>query len=94
MSYLPKILGAVALYFAAGAVAQTIDLPAIFVDTTQKCLDMNVTEKIPATMKVLDGKTNNASFFPMETHVRFSCSLLPIQSSAALSSVRSSLEIG
>ena len=41
--------------------AQTIDLPAIFVDTKQKCLDMNVTEKIPATMKVLDGATNNVA---------------------------------
>ena len=30
--------------------AQTIDLPAIFIDTKQKCLDKNVTEKIPATM--------------------------------------------
>ncbi|MBR4369525.1 MAG: CotH kinase family protein, partial [Victivallales bacterium] len=39
--------------------AQTIDLPAIFIDTKQKCLDKNVTEKIPATMKVLDGATNN-----------------------------------
>ena len=39
--------------------AQTIDLPAIFVDTKGKCLDMNVTEKIPATMRVLDGATNN-----------------------------------
>ena len=58
MSYLPKRIGAAALYLAAGALAQTIDLPAIFVDTKQKCLDMNVTEKIPASMKVLDGKTN------------------------------------
>ena len=39
--------------------AQTIDLPAIFIDTKQQCLDKNVTEKIPATMKVLDGATNN-----------------------------------
>ena len=39
--------------------AQTIDLPAIFIDTKQKCLDNKVTEKIPATMKVLDGATNN-----------------------------------
>ena len=39
--------------------AQTIDLPAIFIDTKQKCLDNKLTEKIPATMKVLDGATNN-----------------------------------
>ena len=39
--------------------AQTIDLPAIFIDTKQKCLDNKGTEKIPATMKVLDGATNN-----------------------------------
>ena len=49
-----------AMAFSATAFAQTIDLPAIFVDTKQKCLDKNVTEKIPATMKVLDnGATNN-----------------------------------
>ena len=41
--------------------AQTYDLPIIFVDTKQKCLDKNVTEKIPATMKVLDGATNNVA---------------------------------
>ena len=40
--------------------AQTIDLPAIFVYTqNKKCLNMDVTEKIPASMKVLDGPTNN-----------------------------------
>ena len=58
MSYLPKIIGAAALYLAAGALAQTIDLPAVFVYTKGKCLDMNTTEKIPATMKVLDGPTS------------------------------------
>ena len=42
--------------------AQTYDLPIIFVYTqNKKCLDMNVTEKIPASMKVLDGKTNNVA---------------------------------
>ena len=41
--------------------AQTIDLPAIFIDTKQKCLDNKVTEKIPGTMKVLDGATNNVA---------------------------------
>ena len=44
------------------AYAQTYDLPIVFVNTQgKKCLDMNVTEKIPATMKVLDGKTNNVA---------------------------------
>ena len=43
------------------AYAQTYDLPIVFVDTKGKCLDSKVTEKIPATMKVLDGKTNNVA---------------------------------
>ena len=47
--------------FTASAFAQTYDLPIIFVDTKQQCLDKNVTEKIPATMKVLDGATNNVA---------------------------------
>ncbi|MCF0221769.1 MAG: CotH kinase family protein, partial [Fibrobacter sp.] len=41
--------------------SQTVDLPIIFVDTKQKCLDKNVSEKIPATMRVLDGKTNSVA---------------------------------
>ena len=56
----PKILFyALFCIMVAPLFAQTIDLPAIFIDTKQKCLDKNVTEKIPATMKVLDGATNN-----------------------------------
>ena len=48
--------------FAASlSLAQTYDLPIIFIDTKKQCLDKNVTEKIPATMKVLDGKTNNVA---------------------------------
>ena len=48
--------------FAAGmSLAQTYDLPIVFVDTKGKCLDKNVTEKIPATMRVLDGKTNSVA---------------------------------
>ena len=43
----------------AGAFAQTYDLPIMFIDTKQKCLNYNVTKKLPATIKVLDGKTNN-----------------------------------
>ena len=48
--------------FAAGmSLAQTYDLPIVFVDTKGKCLDSKVTEKIPATMRVLDGKTNSVA---------------------------------
>ena len=48
--------------FAAGmSLAQTYDLPIVFVDTKGECLDKNVTEKIPATMRVLDGKTNSVA---------------------------------
>ena len=48
--------------FAAGmSLAQTYDLPIVFVDTKGECLDNNVTEKIPATMRVLDGKTNSVA---------------------------------
>ena len=43
------------------SLAQTYDLPIVFVDTKGKCLDNKVTEKIPATMRVLDGKTNNVA---------------------------------
>lgn len=46
---------------AGMAFAQTYDLPIIFVDTKQKCLDKSVTEKIPATMRVLDGATNSVA---------------------------------
>ena len=55
-----KIISGTAL-LASFSFAQTYDLPIIFVDTKQKCLDKNVTEKIPATMRVLDGKTNNVA---------------------------------
>ena len=41
--------------------AQTYDLPIIFIDTKQKCLDNKLTEKIPGTMRVLDGATNNVA---------------------------------
>ncbi len=48
--------------FAAGmSLAQTYDLPIVFVDTKGKCLDKNVTEKIPATMRVLDGEKNSVA---------------------------------
>ena len=55
----PFLFCGVVLAIACSSFAQTYDLPIIFVDTKQKCLDNKVTEKIPATMKVLDGATNN-----------------------------------
>ena len=45
----------------ACAFAQTYDLPIMFIDTKQKCLDYNVTQKIPATIRILDGKINNVA---------------------------------
>lgn len=54
-----KTIAAIALIAQTFTSAQTIDLPAIFVDTKQKCLDKNVSEKIPATMRVLDAAKNN-----------------------------------
>jgi len=53
------MLASIALAATTYTLAQTIDLPIILVDTKQQCLDMNVKEKIPATMRVLDGKTNS-----------------------------------
>ncbi|MBR2198608.1 MAG: CotH kinase family protein [Fibrobacter sp.] len=50
-----------ALSLCTSALAQTYDLPIIFIDTKAKCLDKNVTEKIPATMRVLDGATNSVA---------------------------------
>ena len=56
-----KLILPLAFCLASFAFAQTYDLPIIFVDTKQKCLDNKVTEKIPATMRVLDGATNNVA---------------------------------
>ena len=50
------------------AFAQTYDLPIVFIDTKNKCLDQNVTEKIPATMSVLDAATNNVADSAKGTH--------------------------
>ncbi len=50
-----------ALSLCTSALAQTYDLPIIFIDTKAKCLDKNVTEKIPATMRVLDGVSNSVA---------------------------------
>ena len=57
----PFLFCGVVLAIACSSFAQTYDLPIIFVDTKQKCLDNKVTEKIPATMRVLDGATNNVA---------------------------------
>ena len=60
MGYWAKVISATAL-LASCSLAQTYDLPIVFIDTKGECLDQNVTEKIPATMKVLDGATNNVA---------------------------------
>ena len=60
MGYWAKVIYATAL-LASFSLAQTCDLPIVFIDTKGECLDQNVTEKIPATMKVLDGATNNVA---------------------------------
>ena len=62
-SFMNKLIKAATLAgcIMGSAYAQTYDLPIVFVDTKGKCLDSKVTEKIPATMKVLDGKTNNVA---------------------------------
>ena len=56
-----KLVLGLAFFLASFASAQTYDLPIIFVDTKQQCLDNKLTEKIPGTMKVLDGATNNVA---------------------------------
>ena len=56
-----KLVWGLAFFLASFAYAQTYDLPIIFIDTKQQCLDNKVTEKIPGTMKVLDGATNNVA---------------------------------
>lgn len=60
MGYWAKVIYATAL-LASFSLAQTYDLPIVFIDTKGECLDQNVAEKIPATMKVLDGATNNVA---------------------------------
>ena len=65
-----KLLYVIGLVFAfsANALAQTYDLPIIFVDTKGKCLSKDNIEKIPATMSVLDGATNNVADSAKGTH--------------------------
>ena len=62
MIHLKKLLCTAALLMATAIFAQTYDLPIIFVDTKyHQCLDDKIIEKIPATIRVLDGKTNNVA---------------------------------
>lgn len=63
MGWSTKILfmGGLVALTATSSLAQTYDLPIIFVDTKQKCLDKNVTEKIPATIRVLDEAANSVA---------------------------------
>ena len=63
-----KITSALFFCIATAAFAQTYDLPIVFIDTKNKCLDQNVTEKIPATMSVLDAATNNVADSAKGTH--------------------------
>jgi len=51
----------IALCLSASAFAQIYDLPIVFIDTKGRCLYSNVTKKIPATIKILDVKTNNVA---------------------------------
>lgn len=51
----------IALCLSASAFAQIYDLPIVFIDTEGKCLNHNIHAKIPATIKVLDGKSNNVA---------------------------------
>ena len=54
-----KLVCTIALCLSAGAFAQIYDLPIVFIDSKDYCLNHNVRKKIPATIKVLDAKTNN-----------------------------------
>ena len=58
---LKKLVCTIALSLSASAFAQIYDLPILFIDSKQKCLDFYTFEKIPATIKVLDGKSNNVA---------------------------------
>ena len=56
-----KLTYIIVLSLLACAFAQTYDLPIMFIDTKGYCLNHNVTQKIAATIKILDGKTNNVA---------------------------------
>jgi hypothetical protein len=54
---------------AAGfSLAQTYDLPIVFIDTKGQCLDNTKNEKMPATMSVLDGESNSVADSAKGTH--------------------------
>ena len=55
-------------FLAGTLLAQTVDLPIVFIDTKGKCLDNTVNDKIPATMSVLDAATNNVADSAKGTH--------------------------
>ncbi|MBO7384678.1 MAG: spore coat protein CotH, partial [Fibrobacter sp.] len=55
-------------YLAGTLLAQTVDLPIIFIDTKGVCLDNTVNDKMPATMSVLDAATNNVADSAKGTH--------------------------
>ncbi|MBO4437456.1 MAG: CotH kinase family protein [Fibrobacter sp.] len=61
MSSLKRIICLIAAMGLVGVFAQTYDLPIMFIDTKGECLDKNGLDKIPATMKVLDGVKNNVA---------------------------------
>ena len=48
MGYWAKTVS-VAAFLASFSLAQTYDLPIVFIDTKGECLDQNVTEKIPVS---------------------------------------------
>jgi len=55
-------------FLASTLLAQTVDLPIVFIDTKGKCLDNTVNDKMPATMSVLDAATNNVADSAKGTH--------------------------
>ena len=56
-----KLVCTIALCLSASAFAQIYDLPILLIDTDKRCLDSYIRAKIPATIKVLDGKSNNVA---------------------------------
>ncbi|MCR5378443.1 MAG: CotH kinase family protein, partial [Fibrobacter sp.] len=55
-------------FLAGTLLAQTVDLPIVFIDTKGECLDNTVNDKMPATMSVLDAATNNVADSAKGTH--------------------------
>ena len=65
---LKKMVCTAAFCLASSAIAQTYDLPIIFIDTKGVCLDNTKNDKLPATMSVLDAATNNVADSAKGTH--------------------------